>query len=382
MSGIGVDSPNRTASNPAPDLAHKSSALLRLGDNLHSYDGLQAEYMSLIHMPDFHMFAETWAKSLYRPVQDVIRCLLDSDANADPSTLLYCAPGPHVPLLSLTEGNSFTENFAVISLADIDPSNLLSAAAKVKRIASQSVVQTVRADFTGGLGQGLADILRNSLKEATTLQEVHKILAAARSIVDDLFQPQRVHAAYQNVRKELLVEGIGGSHTVVVSEMVASFTATAVWMAFRSALYTRFPDPRQRDKLEDCLGAAAHIVQIYNARFLAFHLKTLAGCTAKGGYLVTIFDTVKRYDDPAIPEQHAFPKHTTPRDVVQTFPFKIVKYKSLVWRDHPESFHITLQDIPIPDFQAHVHDIAVFALKKLSPANSVYKKRDRSVFQT
>ena len=300
MSGIGVDSPNRTASNHAPDLAHKSSALLRLGDDLHSYDGLQAEYMSLIHMPDFHMFAETWAKSLYRPVQDVIRGLIESDANADPSTLLYCAPGPHVPLLSLTEGNSFTENFAVISLADIDTGNLLSAATKVKRIASQCVVQTVRADFTGGLGQGLADIFRNSLKEATTLQEVHKILAAASSIVDDLFQPQRVHAAYQNVRKELLVGGIGGSHTVVVSEMVASFTATAVWMAFRSGLYTRFPDPRQRDKLEDCLGAAAHIVQLYNARFLAFHLETLAGCTAKGGYLVTIFDTVTRTGLPEV----------------------------------------------------------------------------------
>jgi hypothetical protein len=90
-----------------------------------------------------------------------------------------------------------------------------------------------------------------------------------------------------------------------------------------------------------------------------------------------IFDTVKRYDDPAIPEQHAFPKHTTPTDVVQTFPFEIVSYNNLVWRDHPESFHITLQDMPIPDFQAHGHDIAVFALRKLSPPNSVYKKRDR-----
>lgn len=47
MSGIGVDSLNRTASNPAPDLAHKNGALLRLGDNLHSYDGSQAEYMRM-----------------------------------------------------------------------------------------------------------------------------------------------------------------------------------------------------------------------------------------------------------------------------------------------------------------------------------------------
>jgi hypothetical protein len=90
-----------------------------------------------------------------------------------------------------------------------------------------------------------------------------------------------------------------------------------------------------------------------------------------------IFDTVKRYDDPAIPEQHAFPKHPTPEDVVQAFPFQIVSHKSLVWRDHPESFHITLQDIPIPDFQAHAHDIEVFALRKVAPANSVYEERDR-----
>jgi hypothetical protein len=379
MSGIGVDSlKSRTASSPATDdLARKSGALLKLGDNLHSYDGLQAEYMSLIHMPDFHMFAETWAKSLYRPVQDVIRGLLESDAKADPSTLLYCAPGSHVPLLSSTECNSFTENFTVISLADIDPSSLLSAATQVKRIASQSVVQTVRADFTGGLGQGLADVLRNSLKGATTLQDIYKILAAASSIVEDLFQPQRVHAAYQNVRRALLVGGIGGSHTVVVSEMVASFTATAVWMAFRSALYTRFPDPRHRDTLERCLGAAADIVQLYNACFLAFHLETLAECTSKDGYLVMIFDTVKRYDDPTIPDQNAFPKHRTPQDVVQTFPFEIVSYNNLVWRDHPESFHITLQGIPIPDFQAHGHDIAVYALRKLDPSISIYEVRDR-----
>lgn len=76
MAGIGVDSLNRNAYSPAADdLARKSVALLKLGDSLHSYDGLQAEYMSLIHMPDFQMFAETWAKSLYRPVQDVIRGL-------------------------------------------------------------------------------------------------------------------------------------------------------------------------------------------------------------------------------------------------------------------------------------------------------------------
>jgi hypothetical protein len=334
--------------------------------------------MSLIHMPDFQMFEEPWTRSLYRPVQDVIRTLLESDANADASTLLYCAPGPHVPLLSLTDCDTFTENFAVISLADIDASNLLRAAIKVKRIASQSVVQTVRADFTGGLGQGLADVLRNSLKEAASLQDIHKILAAASGIVDDLFQTQRVHTAYQNVRKELLVEGIGGSHTVVVSEMVASFTATAVWMAFRSALYTRFSDSRHHDMLELCLGAAAHIVQLYNARFLAFHLATLAGCTSNGGYLVMIFDTVKRYEDPAISEQHAFPRHPTPRDVVETSPFQIVSYKNLVWRDHPESFHITLQDIPITDFQAHAHDIAVFALRKLDPSISICEARDRA----
>jgi hypothetical protein len=148
-------------------------------------------------------------------------------------------------------------------------------------------------------------------------------------------------------------------------------------MAFRSALYTLFPDPQHRDMLESCLGAAAEIVRLYNARFLSFHLETLAGCTSEGGCLVMIFDTVKRFDDPAIPEQHAFPKHTTPQDVVQTFPFQIVSYKSLVWRDHPESFVVTLQDIPITDFQAHAHDIAVFALRKLSPANSVHEEPDR-----
>ncbi|MGB8723208.1 MAG: hypothetical protein WCD15_10625 [Terriglobales bacterium] len=378
MAGIGVDPLNRTASSPATDdLARKSGALLKLGDNLHSYDGLQAEYMSLIHMPDFHMFAEMWAKSLYRPVHDVIRGLLASDENTDPLTLLYCAPGPHVPLLSLTECNSFTQNFTLISLADIDRSNLLRAAMKVKHIASQAVVRTVRADFTGGLGQGLADVLRDSLKEPTTLQEIHEKLAAASSVVDDLFQPQRVRAASKKVRKELLLDGIGSLHTVVVSEMVASFTATAVWMAFRSALYSRFSDPRHRDTLERCVGAAAHIVQFYNARFLAFHLETLAGCTSEGGYLVMIFDTVKRYDDPAIPEQHAFPKHPSPQAVVQTFPFQIVSYRSLVWRDHPQSFPVKLQDIPIPDFQAHGHDVAVFALKKLAPANTIYEERDQ-----
>jgi len=230
------------------------------------------------------------------------------------------------------------------------------------------------------LGQALSDVLGNSLKDATTLQAIHEKLTAADTLIDHLFQPQRVHAASQRVATEMLLNGIGTSHTLVVSEMVASFTATAVWIAFRSALCSRFFDPRHRDALENCLRAAAHIVQLYNARFLAFHLETLVECTSEGGYVVVIFDTAKRYDDCAIPDQYAFPEHLTAQDVVQNVTFEIVNYKNLVWRDHPESFHVTLQDIPIPDFQAHTHDIVVFAIRKSSPANSVYKKRDNSDF--
>jgi hypothetical protein len=80
-------------------LSSKEEALASLGELLHSYAELQMQYSSSIHMPDYRAFSNAWETSLYAPIRKDIGAILRTRPFSDHHSLLYCAPGPHAPLL-------------------------------------------------------------------------------------------------------------------------------------------------------------------------------------------------------------------------------------------------------------------------------------------
>jgi hypothetical protein len=353
------------------DLNRKNDALQQLGSHLRSYEELQTAYTALIHAPDASSFAAEWEASLYEPIRNICKTAIASWSNPSESKLLYCAPGAHAPLLvpagseahpPVLPGNAtLAEHFGHIVLADIDQAGVRCALNEVSRIAPSAAVQAMQIDFTGGLGQQFAYALWSAIDESRTVDQVRERLRSSSSIVSAIFRSQHVSEARNSLRTNFQRIGLSVPFTLTVSEMVASFTGTPVWMAFRSALYSQFGGESVH-ALKLCLEAAAELLRLYNARFLTFHLDFLGELTAENGRMVLVFDTFKRYDDPGLASQSSFPPDDAAWTVIRRSSCEVILRRGLVWRDHSESFDVRVRNIPVCDFQAHRHDVEVFVL--------------------
>jgi hypothetical protein len=219
-------------------------------------------------------------------------------------------------------------------------------------------IETAELDFSGPFGQRLCDAYATALRSAKTPAEVAVFLASAHSLCSSIFHDAEEVLA--DVTKKL--DYITGSqrYTCSVSEMVASFTGTAVWLAFRSALYERFAGKCEVEELTACLKAATVLWQGYNEHFLAFHTDFLRTHTRQGGHAVLAFDTRKIYDHPELGTLATFGHTTQILDIMEKLGLRVIHRMLLSWRDHPNGFDVCLHGIPVSDFQAHTHDVELY----------------------
>lgn len=158
----------------------------------------------------------------------------------------------------------------------------------------------------------------------------------------------------------------GRRYMCLLSEMIASFTGTAVWLAFRSALYERFAGKAPLGELDACLSASTLLWQLYNEHFLSFHLDFLRGQTESEGFIVLVFDTRKVYDLAALSSLPALRQDIFVLDALKSRQLRVARQETLCWRDHPNSFDVNLYGIPVSDFQAHTHDVELYFLEAAS----------------
>lgn len=342
----------------------KEDALISLGRILPAYAELQAHYSSQIHMPDYRAFSGEWEQSLYRPIRDAARSATDKPGALDSGALLYCAPGPHAPFLREESEPRLASKFSAITLLDIDSAALQSAKKYVQAINETAMVEEIDLDFTGPFGQRLCDLYSEALRrEDTTAGIVRRLSNAAHLSASIFFDDDQVLA---RLCTQLDAASGGRRFTHSVSEMVASFTGTAVWLAFRSALYQRFAGLAAPQELELCLHAATLLWQKYNECFLAFHLKFLRRHMVPGGSILLVFDIRKVYDDPERDVLGAFLPDASLTETLENQGFRIAKHATLCWRDHPCGFDVSICGIPVSDFQPHTHDVELYIMEVAS----------------
>jgi predicted SAM-dependent methyltransferase len=342
----------------------KEEALESLGLLLPSYTALQEHYSSHVHLPDYRAFSGQWEESLYRPIRDAARFAIDRPTTLGRCALLYCAPGPHAPLLHYDGAPRLLSRFDRVTLLDIDAAALQSAKKNLQGLNGDAAVEEIAFDFSGPFGQRLCDVYSDALRMADSPTAVAERLSGASLLGTSIFFDD--DQVLTRLRVELDLASGGRRYTQSVSEMVASFTGTAVWLAFRSALYHRFARQAAPEDLGVCLRAATLLWQRYNECFLAFHLKFLRRQMVSGGSLLIVFDTQKVYDDPEREMLRAFLPETSLAGILESQGFRNVRHAILSWRDHPEGFEVSLYGIPVSDFQAHTHDVELFVLEAAS----------------
>lgn len=350
-----VTAPESSVSSP------KEEALASLGHLLHSYSELQTKYTAQIHMPDCRLFLNAWETSLYDPIRREIRTGLHKRRCETSESLLYCAPGPHAPLIAEFNGQSVFPRLGQLTLADIDNEALVSARKRLSRPELAERVDAVQFDFTGPFGQRLCDTYAAALRLGKDAAEVGRLLARPYSLSSDIFHdgPEVLDQLC-----EKFAATVGGQRfSFLVSEMVASFTGTAVWLAFRSALYERFANSASMEELDNCLSAATRLWQHYNQLFVAFHLDLLRSQASDGGLILLIFDTCKVYDRPELASLPAIATHYAIFDELEAKRLRVLHKTTISWRDHPMAFDVRLYGIPVPDFQAHSHDVELYLLE-------------------
>ncbi len=275
--------------NPNQVNSAKEEALESLGRLLPSYSSLQEKYNSQVHLPDYRSFSREWEESLYRPIRDAAKFAINRHGHPEGGALLYCAPGPHAPLLHDDRGAGLAFKFDRISLLDIDAAALRSAKSTVKAFAGNAEVEEIALDFSGSFGQRLCDAYSNALGDENDAAAVAHNLADVSVLCSSIFFDE--DKVLDELCTQLDLASGGRRYTLSVSEMVASFTGTAVWLAFRSALYQRFARHATPRDLDSCLQAATLLWQEFNERFLNFHLRFLGHQLDAYGSLLLVFDS-------------------------------------------------------------------------------------------
>jgi len=342
----------------------KEDALVSLGALLSSYADLQTQYTSRVHMPDFRTFSDTWESSLYLPIRNEITAVLKSRTFVVGDSLLYCAPGPHTPLLRNVGDGGIAVCFDTITLLDIDDEALRSAKQLLSLQDLSAKIDIAALDLSGPFGQRLCETYLAALRSAETAEQVAKHLAPAHSLASSIFSDVEQVLAQLTERFDTITGG--RRYNCLLSEMIASFTGTAVWLAFRSALYERFASKAPLEELDACLSAGTLLWQLYNEHFLSFHLDFLRGQTERDGFIVLVFDTCKVYDLAALSSLPALRQDTFVLDALKSRQLQIARQKTLCWRDHPNGFDVNLYGIPVSDFQAHTHDVELYFLEAAS----------------
>lgn len=347
--------------NPNRVTSAKEEALESLGPLLPSYTALQEQYSSHVHLPDYRAFSGEWEESLYRPIRAAARFATNGRTSSALSTLLYCAPGPHAPLLHEDGDSPLASQFDRVTLLDIDAAALHSAKNIVKALAGDAAVEEIAFDFSGPFGQRLCDVYSDAMRIEDDPAAIAQRLAEVSLVGSSIFFDEDEVLA--RVCSQLDIASGGRRYTQSVSEMVASFTGTAVWLAFRSALYQRFASSVVPEDLGVCLQAATRLWQKYNECFLAFHLKFLRHQMVSGGSLLLVFDTRKVYDNPEREALSVFLPETYLARLLEDHEFRIARHAILCWRDHPCGFDVSICGISVSDFQAHTHDVDLYVLE-------------------
>ncbi|MEZ5774714.1 MAG: hypothetical protein R3D33_08445 [Hyphomicrobiaceae bacterium] len=326
---------------------------------LSCYASLQEQYNANVHAPDARLFSEYWESSLYAPIREfVARCL---PADRAELSLQYCAPGAHAPLLKSAGDISLASRLSRIELVDIDAAALAEAAGFAGVLNPLAEIRSLATDLSGRYGQRLCDIYAEALEagdspDAIAARLGDPLTRAAAIFEDAEAVVERIAAAVE--------EGLGrGSRDVCVSEMMAAFTGTPAFLAFRSEIFRRQSAAAGRADYSRPLMAAARIWQHYNDRFLAFHLVTLRRLLEKGGLAIVVFDTEKVYDAPGLATIASFLEDPTFETAIAAGGFALRHRAHAKWLDHPVDRVASVHGVPVDDFKAHGHTIELLALE-------------------
>ena len=328
-----------------------------LGELLQCYSATQAHYNSYIHEPDYLAFSQFWEESLYAPMRKEVEAV--SKAAASHPHLIYCAPGARAPLLRHDKDVCLASSFGRITLLDIDQNALNSARSIINVQSPHHDVRVRPVDFSGLMGQRLCDLFYNVLKSATSPEDVASRLSNFAQITKSLFFNARENLSA--LSEEVGNPACQNEAQLCVSEMMASFTGTAVFLAFRSSLFRKFGSA-DKCVLDSVLHFATELWREHNRTFLANHLEIIRSWLNAGDVLIIAFDSLKVFDDPRLNPVHSFGTNESFARVIGSSRFQIMRHSNIHWRDHPVDFETAVYGVAVNDFKAHTHVVQIYAL--------------------
>lgn len=336
----------------------KQRALMELASS-QSYLDLQQKYMSLIHMPDFRAFRQTWEATLYEPLRREMARLLAEDGGSRVS-FAYVAPGPHVPVLSREDGagRAILDRLGRLALIDIS-ADAEDAIPALRNAAPDIDLSFCAADLTAGMGRRFAERLFGLVQASAGLDEIGDALAD-EATADELLDFAAADLDCIAGRPALR----GETFDVTYSEMVATFVGTAPAMAAETMIFRRFPptDAQSAARLKRVGSTLWSLWQRFNGRMFAFHLASLARITRPGGHIVVATDFEKVFDAPQLPSVHSFPHGVLPGAIPGLALNRALT--TIAWRDHEHDFDTVIFGMHSTYFRAHTHRVLVYDFRK------------------
>jgi len=307
-------------------------------------------------MPDYCVFTDPWEQSLYSPLRSDVNAAIQyfSPVHAH---VIYLAPGPHAPALCDRRNLKMVSE---ITLMDIDAEVVDRAESRLRAYANPSCpINRVSIDFTAGAGERLAETLLNLLASPA---EIPVLLESPEAILEEILPESSLTERSEMLFDLACQSGLSTRGAVCFSEMVASFTGTAVLMAFRTELYLGLGATMEPGQLDQIMAAAIRLWQRYNDRVFKLHLLFMNRLVYTGGKILIAVDTEKIFDDAAIPKGFSFSQEEPPLHDVAELRFQNVR--DLMWRDHPFGFDVSVGRIKVIDFKSHQHKVKLYTYEK------------------
>lgn len=333
----------------------KSVALENLAGSLDDYGALQCMYLAGIQMPDYGLFGESWERTLYSGLRNLLVHALNEVQGNRGTKLLYCGPGPHAPALTINPLRTGT--FSKIHCVDIAQSVAKGAADTIADKYPDAKAEPHAIDLSQGVGSAFCDELHGAISASANLNQLFRRLGDPEEFCGRVLARRDYRREDEPALKQV---------DIAYSEMVGSFTLTAPLMAFRSAVYQRLQnEPAHEGAARDALDRLASAWRSLNELVYKEHVEWLAERVRPGGYVLIAVDSVKEFDDKNSANIDSFHNGRMPKlNIAGLERRHLVTPGQLHWRDHDYYVDARVFGIPVDDFKPHQHLVHLISYAK------------------
>jgi len=294
----------------------------------------QETYMDTIHIPDSK--SKKWNDTLYSPIQNSIKNILDKDLVGNKNTMVYIGPGPDSPLFNGNkESNNIIGRFSKVILLDLSKKYLEKSKQTLEEKYKNTEFVVYPYDITHGLSNKFYNLVRYIISERDDydiiiqlIDREYKTIINESNALYDILKNEKIDFAY--------------------SEMVATYTGVPSLYEYEKNTKSPFDDNK-------CL---LDIWKYYNDKVATFHFENMLNLVSVDGLVSIVTDIEKIFTSEDKKIISVF-SNGNPLKNINVFANKIFIDENILWDDtvrHDNEF--------LASIEPHLHRVGLYAYSR------------------